>query len=324
MKNPNGYGGISKLSGNRRRPWCVRVTTGYTIDADTMTVKQNRHVLGYYTTRKEAIQALAKYNDNPFNLEAAKVTFRQCYEQAKENFSQARAHNYRSAFRYLEPIADLPIRTIKAAQMQKCIDSCQTTQQREIKTVCHKVFEYALRNEIVDRDPSRYLTSNTVAPTIDREIFTAEEVSFLWENSDKWYCAVALILLYSGMRTKEFRTIGPDQIDLERRMIVLKDAKNEYSIRNVPIHDRILPLLADFKAKPITFSHEGFNKALKRFSDHTAHDCRHTFTTRIRKCGADLLTTQIILGHKPETITERVYTHLSDEELLATVNLLQY
>ena len=80
----------------------------------------------------------------------------------------------------------------------------------------------------------------------------------------------------------------------------------------------------DMKEPEATFSHEGFNKALKRFGDHTAHDCRHTFTTRIRKCGADLLTTQIILGHKPKTITERVYTHLSDEELLATVNLLQY
>lgn len=27
MKNPNGYGGISKLPGNRRRPYRVRLTT---------------------------------------------------------------------------------------------------------------------------------------------------------------------------------------------------------------------------------------------------------------------------------------------------------
>ena len=29
MKNPNGYGTIKKLSGNRRRPFAVVVTTGY-------------------------------------------------------------------------------------------------------------------------------------------------------------------------------------------------------------------------------------------------------------------------------------------------------
>ena len=123
MKAPNGYGGISKLSGNRRKPWIVRITTGSEFDPVTMKTKYFRHVLGCYATRKEAIQALAKFNDNPFNMETAKITFRQCYEQAKEDFSEARAHNYRSAFRYLEPIADLPIRQIKAAQMQKCIDS---------------------------------------------------------------------------------------------------------------------------------------------------------------------------------------------------------
>ena len=324
MKAPNGYGGISKLSGNRRKPWIVRITTGSEFDPVTMKTKYFRHVLGCYATRKEAIQALAKFNDNPFNMETAKITFRQCYEQAKEDFSEARAHNYRSAFRYLEPIADLPIRQIKAAQMQKCIDSCTTTQQREIKTVCHKVYEYAMRNEIVDRDPSRYLKSNTVEAKIDREIFTKDEIDALWESSDIWYCRVALILLYSGMRTKELRTIQADQIDLKKRMIFLKEAKNEYSVRRIPIHDAIYDLLAEYKQAPAEFTHNGFNKALKRIGDHTAHDTRHTFTSRMRECGADLLPLQLILGHKPDTITERIYTHVSDEELIQTINILKY
>lgn len=29
MRQPNGYGSIYKLSGNRRKPWCVRVTQGW-------------------------------------------------------------------------------------------------------------------------------------------------------------------------------------------------------------------------------------------------------------------------------------------------------
>ena len=29
MKNPNGYGGISKLPGNRRKPYRVRLTAGW-------------------------------------------------------------------------------------------------------------------------------------------------------------------------------------------------------------------------------------------------------------------------------------------------------
>lgn len=324
MKLPPNYGSISKMSGNRRKPYCVRITVGYETDFVLERSKQIRKVLGYYKTRSEAMKALADYNDNPFDLETAKITFRQCYEEAKKDFSEARAHNYRSAFRYLEPIADQPIRSIKAAQMQKCIDNCQTTQQREIKTVCHKVFDYALRNEIVDKNPSQYLKSNTVAPTISRELFTPDEISALWQQADEWYCKVALILLYSGMRTKELRTITPDQIDLDARMIRLQKAKNEASVRNIPIHDAVFSILSDFKREPIQFSHNGFNKALCRLGEHTAHDTRHTFTSRMRECGAELLPLKLILGHTPDNITERVYTHVSEEELLRTINLLDY
>lgn len=323
MRNPNGYGSISKLSGNRRKPWIVRITTGYSFDETTLSAKQIRQTLGYYATRKEALQALARYNDNPFNMDVMKVTFRQCYEEAKQEFSEARAHNYRSAFRYLDPIADLPIRSIKAAQMQKCIDACQTTQQREIKTVCHKVFAYALRNEIVDRDPSCYLRSNTIAPTIDREVFTPEQIAELWKDpdtSDK----ITLILLYTGMRTKELLDLEPEQIDLDHRMIHILKAKNASSVRKVPIHDRVFSILSEFKNAPYTLSHNGLNKALKQKYKHTAHDCRHTFTTRMRECGCDLLPLQLILGHTPKTITEKVYTHITDQELLATINMLDY
>ena len=30
MRNPNGYGSVFKLSGNRRKPFAVRITKGWT------------------------------------------------------------------------------------------------------------------------------------------------------------------------------------------------------------------------------------------------------------------------------------------------------
>ena len=35
------------MSGKRRRPWIVRLTTGYDIDAKTGTFKQKQETLGY-------------------------------------------------------------------------------------------------------------------------------------------------------------------------------------------------------------------------------------------------------------------------------------
>ena len=57
MRKPNGYGGISKLSGNRRRPYVARITETYT-DEGVQVYK----VLGYFKTQEEALEELAKYN----------------------------------------------------------------------------------------------------------------------------------------------------------------------------------------------------------------------------------------------------------------------
>lgn len=324
MKMPNGYGSITKLSGRRRKPWMVRITTGVATDMDTMRSKQIRQVLGYYATRADAMQALADYNDDPYNLETAKYTFRYCYDQASKDFSPNRAHNYRSGARYLEPIMDLPIRSVKAYQMQDCIDSCHTTQQREVRTVCKKVFEYALQHDIVDKNPALYVHANTVAATIDRGVFTPWQVADLFESSDLWYARVALILLYTGMRTKELRDLTDADIDLDKKIIHIRKAKNKSSIRDIPVHDRILPILEAYKADPVIKTHNALNKNLKAHYGRLAHDCRHTFASRMRECGCDLLVLQILLGHTPQTITQRVYTHVSPKELRDAIKLLNY
>lgn len=54
MKLPNGYGSVIKLGGNRRKPFAVRITTGYTDEG-----KQKFAYLGYNESRKQALVALA-------------------------------------------------------------------------------------------------------------------------------------------------------------------------------------------------------------------------------------------------------------------------
>ena len=328
MRLPNSYGSISKLSGNRRKPWMVRVTQEWTFDEVLLKRKQVQKVLGYYATRQEAMKVLADYNDDPFDLNALTVTFAQCYEEAKKKFSDGRKRNYEAAYKYLEPIKDKPIRSIKAAQMQKCIDSCTSTQQREIKTVCRKVFEYALYAEFVDKNPADHLKSNTVEATIVRNIFTPDEIKYI-EEADQWWKVCLACLLYSGMRTKELKTLEPDDIDLENMIIDIRQAKNKVSIRQIPIHKHAEAFFRRYKEEGIGFygkSHNGFNKALKtNFNpEHLGHDTRHTFASKMRECKCDPLVLQKILGHKPETITERVYIHITMDEMRENINLLKY
>ena len=328
MRLPNSYGSITKLSGKRRRPWMVRVTTEMVLDEKTKKYKQTQKPLGYYATRQEAMKALADYNNDPYDLDALTVTFDQCYQEAQKSFTDGRRSNYEAAYKYLEPLKDKPIRSIKAAHMQRCIDACTTTQQREIKTVCRKVFEYALYAEFVDKNPADHLTSNNIEATIERNLFTTEEIKSI-EEADTWWKVCLACLLYSGMRSKELRTLEPDDIDLDNMTISIREGKNKSSIRQIPIHTHAEGYFRQYKEEGIGFynkSHNGFNKAIaKNFkTEHHAHDTRHTFTTKMRECGCDSLVLQRILGHTPETITERVYTHLSMDELRNNINLLKY
>ena len=73
MRMPNGYGSVYKLSGNRRKPYAVRVTEIWSNG------QQKYRYLGYYRTKQEAIKQLALYNDAPYDLEMSKVTFSEIY-----------------------------------------------------------------------------------------------------------------------------------------------------------------------------------------------------------------------------------------------------
>jgi hypothetical protein len=76
MKNPNGYGGISKLPGNRRKPYRVRLTAGWQYQTDGKPL-QKYHTLGYYTSRRAALIALADYNKR---LKSAAYHFRRALQ----------------------------------------------------------------------------------------------------------------------------------------------------------------------------------------------------------------------------------------------------
>lgn len=56
MRLPNGYGSISKLSGNRRKPYMVVLTQGY-VRVD-LNIKRNRIVLGYLSNKKRSIKSI--------------------------------------------------------------------------------------------------------------------------------------------------------------------------------------------------------------------------------------------------------------------------
>ncbi len=56
--------------------------------------------------------------------------------------------------------------------------------------------------------------------------------------------------------------------------------------------------------------------------EHTPHECRHTFRSRLDSAGANKKCIDLLMGHKSKDVGERVYTHKTLDELKDTINLL--
>ena len=81
MKLPNKYGSVYKLSGKRRNPWAARKTVGWKQIPEKKKSYPVYKFIGYYATRAEALQALASYNEDPYDLHLDTITFAEVYEK---------------------------------------------------------------------------------------------------------------------------------------------------------------------------------------------------------------------------------------------------
>ena len=334
MRNPPNYGSITKLKGNRRRPFMVRITTGRVVNFDTKKAYNKQIVLGYYATRKDAAQALAEYNANNVNPDFFSITIRQIWNRIKDKIdvSSSRMSVYESKFRtYIEPIADKRIADVRAGTLQDLFDSIDKGSgvKSIVRTVLNHIYTYAAQNDIIQQNYVDYIHIQQDDTKIQREIYSAEEVAEIWTHEGTRDFDFMLVLLYEGMRIKELRDMKKDSVDLDEWTFRIQEGKNQMSVRTIPIHDKIKPIIRrameSSGSKLFNVSEARFKYFIKTtFPNHKPYDTRHTFATKANKVGIPKLTIQRIMGHKPDSILEQAYIHLTIEELRSNLNRIEY
>lgn len=354
MRLPNGYGSIRKLSGKRRRPFQVLVTTGW--DYKDGKAKQIQKPIGYFETRPEAMIALAEYNKSPYDIDAKTTTFDDIYIKAiKPNVDQMKfnsAKSWKAAYGHTKPLHNMRMVDIKKAHLQAIIDSKADGSkgvQNNIKKLFRAVFKYALENDIITKDYSQFI--DITAKDENKKVkipFTKEEIALLWENIDytdtKKYTKVQtvdsmIILIYTGLRINEMLALKVEDINLEERIITVNGTKTDAAERITPIHKDIIPLiekriaqgneyLITHDGKPITdaaYRLSIFSRICDHFGMvHKPHDCRKTFVTFAKKCKLDDLRIKKMVGHASHDITEDVYTHVFKEDLVKDIDKLNF
>lgn len=349
MKNPNGYGTVYRIGGdrNRRRPWAARKTDSWYVDEITGEVKRKYKIIGYYETQQEAMLALAQYNADPLSI-PDDITFKEVYdrwsERKYEQLSPSQKRKYQAAYKRCEPLYNRPVRELRLQVLQELVDHQGTSYDTLscIKVLLSQLFDYAVQHEIIGKDKHiiEYIDIGKPTKSTKHYRFTDKEIEIMWQHTDIPTIRVILMLIYSGVRPGELLNIKTASVDIENALFKIEKGKTKNAARTVPIHSRVLPFFEEFYSSDSEFFFEkqgfqkdhcvfakAFGKALLSVGilnytndsgdvrEHLPDDTRHTFTTRWIELKLDEPIRRKIQGHSGKGIGEQVYAHISIESM---------
>lgn len=289
MKLPNGYGSVSKQSGKRRKPWIARITNAWQYDEIENKFIQKRMTIGTYATREEALNALAEYNLDPYDLSTHTITVRGLYDRWSGEYfktlkSETSVRSVKSAWRYCSSIYDMRVRDLKAHHIKDLITNAYAyklngpskgqrieasgrTKER-IKSLFNLMLDYAVEYELATTNVARTfdLSSDIVEDVAKMKrshiIFTDSELKLLWDNLDRVkYIDWILIQCYMGWRPQELVKLRLEDVNIEDWHITGGMKTKAGKRRVVPVHSKIKPLVQ-----------RNYDKAVALGSDYLLND----------------------------------------------------
>ena len=351
MKYPSGYGSVIKLSGKRRKPYAVRITTGYVLkgtEEHPRAVQQYRY-LEYFEKRTDAVRYLADYNSGIRVKEHVSLseipTFSEVYsiviaerQASRKGMTKSLERAYNAAFQRLSPIHGMKVCNIRHYDVQPVIDANKHMSKSTVYnmiTVCHMVAVYAQKCEYITTDFSAHLDGNYADAVEIHHPFTHDEIQRLWRDKSRTAACFALVTIYTGLRPSELLGASVSLSDITRGYFTAGSKTEAGRDRIIPIHPDIKPVLMGL----VTDSQEGrlFSaRSLPSFRriywnsymtesgmEHLPHDGRHTCATLMESAGIPLVRRKLILGHAVADITEGVYTHVKPEELIREISKIK-
>lgn len=260
-----------------------------------------------------------------------------------------------TAFHQCEPLYDKVYKDLKASDFQKFLNEQKkgySTIKQFINLFKH-LDAYALQEDIIEKSYSQFLKVPIPnEPKIIKKPFTYEQIDYLWkikpENyKEEFIKDILLIALYTGARVDELLSIRTQNIFLAQNYFV-GGLKTKAGInREIPIHSRIKPIIEKYYNPEHDFLfhmpdskiaggrkanydyylyHYKLNFIEKHpfLEHHTAHECRHTLRSELEKLNVKQVIINSIIGHSNDNVGQDIYTHISIEEKIQAINLVDY
>lgn len=357
MKLENGFGSVCKVKRNLRKPWLARITQEIITDKDGKK-QQIRKTLGYYETKSQAMAALVEYNKSRLNIDYKDLTFSDCWklwwnDLDKSSLSESTLKGYDFVYRGIPDrikktkIGDLKVRDYQ--QFFNNMDRSYNT-KRKSKVVIGLMYNYLIKNEIIDLNVVSYVELKNNKKDNDVIIFTDQEIEKLWniwnEEQNEWI-GLILMLIYSGVRIGEMLELKREDVYLEDRYFKITKSKTENGIRQVPISERVIEIWnhwmnygfeyvvslnkltgpGTYKRVKVDYSNfrdTYWDKIIEQLSFNdklTPHACRKTCISLMTRADIKPIYIKLIVGHSGSMdLTERVYTYVDIKELIDCIN----
>lgn len=359
MRRANGAGCVTKLSGNRRKPWMARVTVGWKDG------RQLYKTIGYFETKAKAEEAIALDRVMPV-AEHASITLRDLFEQWKKtraytDVSKHTKHNHNASFNYMTKYYNKPFRDLRLPQFQDMIDTADALGRGrscmdKIKTLAGLLSKYAKDQDIIMKTYYENMRLPKEKKNKKTLTFTEIEIQKLFDNGKIPLVDTILILIYTGMRPSAMLQLTKFNIDI-KNMIITGGIKTDAGTdRIIPIHPRIQKYikaryesaenylieydkkLGSQRNKNIRFvrSPYKYERYLDLFCETmekleinppgihrlTPGKARHTFFTRLSKC-KDRKGKAIVGGHTDPNFTEKRYDQPDIERLRKVITSMK-
>lgn len=337
MKNPNGYGTVVKLSGNRRKPFAVRKTLGWNDKGHPIYLP-----IGYTATREEGNILLAQYNNDPWDVDKVKITFEELLTLWKEKrmpkLGKSNQSSLCSASNHCKKLFGMPYRQVKSFHMQDCIDNCGKgySTQGAIKNLLGHLDHFAMELDVIAKCYSDLITSEPI-PETTRDRFSDKQIELLWKHQNNPWVDSIIVFIYSGFRISELLGLKTSNIDLKEGTFKGGVKSKAGKDRIVPIHSLIFDTVKRRveEGNEYLFSNNGKKLSSSQYYiiwkeimdklkiEKTPHECRHTFESLLDSAGANRKCIDLMMGHKSKGTGERVYTHKTIAELKAAIELIK-
>lgn len=240
-KRANGEGSVYKQKGRKSHPWIASIT-----------LNRKRIYVGSFATETEAKRAVIDAQVNGIS-DKNTYTLKKLYDEWSDvhfrELSTSGIQGYKTAWKYLQPIANYKVRDLRTTNFQMCIDLCAEKFSRDqcekIKQLSSQLCKKAMEYDLLNKNYAQFLVLPK-SQAKEKSIFTDEEIKILKKHDYDERAKIILTFIYTGFRPNELFSVTVDNVHLDKDYIV-GGSKTEAGInRKVPIHPDIMPYIKEW------------------------------------------------------------------------------